>query len=113
MIVRYTGEKDGWFTPQKEYDVLEILIVEMKLIEFRVIGNDGRTPVCVDAGQFIIIDGSIPSNWHIQKGDGFYEFSPLKWQGLGFWEQFFDGEPDAIKVFNEELEKIKMTAKHK
>ena len=37
---------------------------------------------------------------------GCISFSPEAWSKAGFWEQFFDREPEAVAVFEEERAKI-------
>jgi hypothetical protein len=31
---------------------------------------------------------------------------PAPWGVVGFWERYFDGDPEAIAIFEEEREKI-------
>jgi hypothetical protein len=53
---------------------------------------------------FMTSDVSIPPNWIVTIGDGGeLEMAPARWTRSGFWESFYDGDPEAGSAFAEEL----------
>lgn len=101
-----TGEiqqRSAWLTIGKEYHVLSLFIDERRLLFARIIGDDGNTPGIYDMSQFEILDATIPSNWAANSESNIVlRLGPEKWQSQGFWNLFFDGDPHARKVFEEE-----------
>ena len=52
---------------------------------------------------FEIIDDRMPPNWVIKKDrNGAYQISTRAWLQPGFWEKFFDRDPESVAVFKEE-----------
>lgn len=93
-----------WLTIEKEYIVLAIEISPNKKILYRLIGdNSDKAPGLYDSKQFEIISGKLPSNWCIsQINQGALDIGPVSWQPLGFWEDCYDGEPDALEIYKHE-----------
>ena len=111
MKVRCVNLKDklpdsAWLTEGKEYVVLSIFIDQRKKLLFRLIGDDGRIPAIYDSQLFSIISSNIPQNWITKVEEGYMELSPETWSRIGFWEEYFEGESTAKKIFEEEREKI-------
>ncbi|OGO16649.1 MAG: hypothetical protein A2Z14_09820 [Chloroflexi bacterium RBG_16_48_8] len=106
-----TGEekpRDTWLTIGKAYHVLSITATPERGINFRIISDDGRTPILADSRQFRVISGKIPSCWVANLAEnGFIELAPRKWIRSGFWEDFFNGMQEALNDFEEERDKIK------
>ncbi|MBE0367050.1 hypothetical protein PAUR_a0347 [Pseudoalteromonas aurantia 208] len=55
------------------------------------------------ADQFEMISNVLPLNWVVSyDADSYFELAPKSWITPGFWEAYFDGEPEAIQLFNTE-----------
>jgi hypothetical protein len=96
-----------WLTPHKEYLLLAILAQPDRNVLFRILSDDGRTPILADASLFAAPIQAVPDTWAgaVREG-GVVEVGPRRWLELGFWERFFDGDPDAVRVFREEVESL-------
>jgi len=73
---------------------------------YRIIGDDGFTPALYESHLFIPISSAIPHNWVINFDGDIFQLSPLPWLTSGFWEQYFDGDHEARKIFSEETKII-------
>jgi len=102
-------KNSSWLTVSKEYHVLSINIQYGSSVKFQVISDNG-TPAFHNANQFKIVSDLIPDNWVVDfDSDGFLKFEPKEWKASEFWEQYFDGEPEAVQLFNfvkEELQSL-------
>lgn len=85
-----------------EYDVLSILVESGRGAKFRIRTDDG-TPALFDAAMFAAAADKIPRNWvmSVREG-GLVSFGPARWLQPGFWERYFDGDPEAVAVFKSE-----------
>jgi len=100
-------EKNSWLTVGKVYQVLSVFIVDGGSIEYRLMADDGETPGMYKADQFKVVSDVLPPNWVINhEPDSFFEFAPKAWTKPGFWEDYFDGAPEAVELFNSEKESI-------
>jgi len=96
-------EGDRWLTIGREYDVLCVSFSADNHVSFRLIGNDKHTPALFGGELFDVTDQSIPKNWVVcKKGEREYTFGPRTWSEVGYWERFFDGDPEAQTVFGQE-----------
>lgn len=99
--------ESAWLTIGKEYYVLSIFIESSNQVLFRLISDDGYTPTLNHAIQFKITDERLSSNWIVHYEQGLYlELTPKSWASPGFWEDYFDGDPLAVKKFETEKEII-------
>jgi hypothetical protein len=110
LINPMTGEekrRDSWLTVGKVYCVLSVTVTLKQGINFRIISDDEQTPILADSRQFKIISNDIPRGWIVNlPKDNFIELAPQKWTRLGFWEEFFNGEQEALNDFEEEKSKM-------
>jgi hypothetical protein len=88
-----------WLHAGKVYDVLS---VEGRG-KYRIESEQSGTPALFDSAIFEVVDGSRPSNW-VAYGENLL---PERWAARGFWEAFFDGEPEALRIYREERQLIK------
>jgi hypothetical protein len=95
---------DPWLTLNKEYQVISVELRPSGVAKLRIIADDNRTPILVDSSLFAASYEPLPVNWvcTIREG-GTVEFEPKSWAKLDFWERYFDGDPAATAVFDEEL----------
>ena len=96
MIVRpLRAEPDHpALTPGRDYAVVGI-----EADAFRVIDDQGE-PVLYDAVLFEVVDASVPPHWMDTRGaDGERYAYPAALHRPGFFEDYFDGQPQAVAVF--------------
>jgi hypothetical protein len=86
----------------EEYVVIEVVASPRRDIKLRLYPTEGA-PGLWASEMFETTDESIPSNWTAAvSGAGFLSVRPARWRS-GFWEQYFDDEPEAVAIFEEEL----------
>ncbi len=96
--------KGGWLSLHREYDILAILALPGRSIKFRVLSDDGRTPMLADSDLFLAAGQPLPKSWVCSvTEDGVVELGPKDWLQPGFWERFFDHDPEAVKSFRNEI----------
>jgi hypothetical protein len=50
----------------------------------------------IDSDCFLTVEGSVPPSWTTRIGaGGALELAPTTWHAEGFWELYYDGDPDA------------------
>jgi len=98
---------DPWLTLNKEYQVISVELRPRGVAKLRIIADDHRTPILVDSSLFAANGEPLPTNWvcTIREG-GTVEFEPQSWAELDFWERYFDRDPVAMTVFEEELRRM-------
>jgi len=65
------------------------------------------TPALFQPEIFEIVSSLVPETWIVASGSpGHLEFAPAAWTAPGFWESYFDGDPEAVRCFHEERDKI-------
>jgi hypothetical protein len=82
----------------KEYVVLELSATTGLQLEVRI--NDA-TDTCSlwSIDLFEVTIPSLPSNWIIKVDEQRLKLCPSAWDRLGFWEDYFNGNRDAIFQF--------------
>jgi hypothetical protein len=113
MRVRYAPTTDDKPVPLLKkgtiYDVLEIHVGNDDVV-YRILTEDKpQTPTLHSAMLFEIVSNRIPSSWVVSMGRarGFYiEMAPARWTGPGFWEDYFNQDPKAEKIFEQERQKM-------
>jgi len=105
MQVRLREEaEDRWLEPGAVYVVLGIYGSQEGL-GYRLLGaTEPETPAIHPAGLFEVVDPLVSPRWQIEvPGDGgSFSFEPEAWTREGFWTDFFDGDPAARQIFDEE-----------
>lgn len=87
----------------REYDVLEIHFEPSQGVLLRFIGDDRFTAALFSGELFEITSQEIPHTWVVAKNKlGGYTLGPRPWLAPGFWERYFDREPEAVRTFEEE-----------
>lgn len=100
-------DSSPWATLDAEYVVLALEATPGGGIQLRIIGDDGPTPVLFQSEMFMTLSSAIPSNWVASIGEGGeFNLAPAKWLRPGFWEDYFNGDPEAVSDFEEEKSKI-------
>lgn len=100
-------QTSAWVTLDAEYVVLAIQATPDGRVQLRIVSDDGTTPVLFESEMFMTVSTDIPSNWVASIGErGFVDIAPAKWLRPGFWDDYFDRDPQAIADFEEEKSKI-------
>jgi hypothetical protein len=102
-----TPSRSPWLTVGKEYTVLSVYFdVHGRWLLLLMGDNEpglGLFPFC----HFSVVDSSLPSNWvALWHTDGTFELTPVPWAKSGYWERYFDGDPESVSLFDEERRKI-------
>ena len=87
-----------WITQGNVYPVLGIDS------EFYRIIDDQKEPILYRKENFDIVDSVIPDHW-VKKEypDGDYYIDPPEFSEPGFYEDYFDGRPQAVKIYERYL----------
>lgn len=114
VCIRLAGSADesasaggSWLTLDREYSVLSVAATPGGPVELQVLSDDERTPGWFNSAMFLVVDASFPPNWTMAiDEDGALEMTPARWAAPGFWGSFFDGEPTARRIYEEELPQL-------
>ena len=94
----------AWVKVDAEYLVLSVFAVPGGRVQVQILTEDGQSAGWFDAAMFMTSDASVPPNWIVNIRDGGeLELTPARWAAPGFWESFYDGDPQARSAFAEEL----------
>jgi len=97
-------ESSSSLTVGKEYVVLSVHVEDGYSTKFQILRDDG-TPSFHIANQFEVISSKIPDTWQIDFVlNSHLSLEPKAWSRLGFWDDYFDGDPEAEAIFDEEKE---------
>jgi hypothetical protein len=95
-----------WLRIGQVYTVLEVDASERRFAVRLDLGNEA--PGLWDSEMFETTDPAIPSVWVAQFGvGGSLRLAPPRWLEPGFWESYFENEPDAVAVFDEDRRRIR------
>ncbi|MFB6656306.1 hypothetical protein ACFCWW_30950 [Streptomyces microflavus] len=92
-------------TEGHEYPVLEVSTPFKRATTFRVefIEAGLRQSGLFDSRIFTVTSNSLPPNWkYFQLESGSISLCPEPWNASGFWEAYYEGDPHALKVYEEE-----------
>jgi hypothetical protein len=112
MIVRIKlgmpadASKCQWLDRDRDHVVLSIERVSQTAMGYRIMSRINRAPMVFDACVFDIVDPSRPASWVPTETEAGVEWSPQPWNEPGFWERAFDGDPEALKIYEQERDKI-------
>ncbi len=96
MIVKLRRKTPRYpdLTPDQPY-----VVIGIEGDEFRLLNDSGR-PYLYPPSLFHVTDQTEPSDWVSEMGeDGERYAYPTPLNEPGFFEDFFDGKPDAVKTF--------------
>lgn len=107
MIVQLQEKHSRYpdLTPRKPYAVIGIEADDYRLL------NDRGEPYLYPSGFFSTIDPTRPEDWIVEHGDDAEEYAyPPLLSRVGFFEDYFDGDPSAHAIFwqtlNAELARV-------
>jgi len=85
----------------------DYVVIGLDESDFRIIDESGE--ICLyPKSYFLDVDFTPPSDWIlISYGEGSYSFQAPEFSAKGFYENFEDGEGEAIKTFEKFKQKLK------
>lgn len=99
----------GWLRAGREYEVLAVEAASPRGSGslYRIQSEDNETPALFEAELFVLSDAAIPSNWIVvQEPQTPIQLMPASWAEPGYWERFFDGDPQARTDYEAAVRKI-------
>lgn len=100
ILNQVTGAEESrspWLELDGEYEVLEIYSSPGRATKVRIVSSDSATPALFDSSMFMTVDNSIPQSWVASVAEaGELRIGPASWMRKGFWEDFFDRDPQAV-----------------
>lgn len=97
----------SWLTIGKVYDVLTIEFERQGQWLIRLIGAGKSGAALFPIDSFDVVSSEVSPSWVASwNSDGFFQLAPEKWTQPGFWEQFYDREPEALALFDEEVARL-------
>jgi|CZKU01.1.fsa_nt_gi hypothetical protein len=98
-------DRSAWAKIGGIYHVLSLWI-EPGQTGLRLIGEE-PTPTLFEPEMFEVVSSIIPDTWVITSPKpGCLSLAPAAWNTPGFWERYFDREPDAVACFEQCRAKI-------
>jgi hypothetical protein len=95
----------SWLTLGAEYFVTSLLAYPDRRTQLHILTDDGLG--WSDSRCFVTVDGSIPEGWEARINDeGTLKLAPSSWFVPGLWEDYYDGDPEAARIVDEELRKM-------
>jgi hypothetical protein len=102
-----TRQRNGWLTIGKEYVVLAIEAAPGREVNLQFVGDDGSVPAIRSSVQFVTTSSTLPSNWQVEvRQGGYLRLAPASWLRSGFWDDYFDRQPDAVAEFDAQRRRI-------
>ncbi len=93
-------ERSSWVELGRVYHVLAFE-TELASSWLRLVGEE-PTPALFQPEMFEVVSSVIPSAWVVTSPKpGCLSLEPEPWSRPGFWESFFDAEPEAVARFEE------------
>jgi len=100
-------QRSGWLTLGKIYHVLEVVHDVHGKWLFRLVGDDVNGVALFRSVQFEIVSARVADVWIVKWNDsGGFKLTTQAWSQPGFWERFYDRDPEAEKIFEEDKTKI-------
>src|SRR6266852_8318959 len=105
IIDKLAGElqtTSHWLTIGKRYTVLAVGNNGENGLLFRVMSDDGLTPVVANWREFKLVSSRLASTWIASLDEnGNLMLAPKTWTRPGFWEDYFDRDPEAMRQFEQ------------
>jgi hypothetical protein len=99
--------ESSWLTIGTIYHVLEVIQGVDRRWLVRLVGDGPNGLALFQLEQFDVVTHDMPDTWTIGwLDDGSFKLSPTAWRSPGFWERYYDREPNAIRSFEDEKRKI-------
>ena len=96
MIIKLRARDPSYpdLTPDQPY-----LVLGIEADDFRILNDLGR-PYLYPRALFSVIDSREPEDWVSELGEDKERYAyPPQFNSSGFFEDFFDGSPEAVTIF--------------
>lgn len=91
----------SWAAIGDVYHVLGI-VFDGSAVRLRIVGRE-KVPALFELSMFDVVTGIIPNRWTVSSSTrGVLIVGPLAWSVEGFWERYFDGDAEAVELFEKE-----------
>lgn len=103
---RRPADNSAWLTLDRVYHVMGIHTCPDGKRDYLIIAND-RDPGFAAMGyhpaeSFEVLTHVTPPNWSVTRSDGEEYVFPAAWLEPGFFDAFYDRDPDAYAIFERE-----------
>lgn len=96
----------GWLRLGEDYEVLAVEHLPGGVVAYRLATKQG-TPALFEADLFSVTDPRVDEAWVVQYSNpGEIDLVPEPWSEPGFWEDFFDGHPEAVARYQQVLRRM-------
>lgn len=96
-----------WVSVDRDYPVLAVGADFGGRVQLLLLADDGTSLGWFDSKCFLTVDTRLPPSWSARIGEGGgLELAPPAWLADGFWERYYDGEPNAVASVKQELAAI-------
>ncbi len=96
-----------WLIIGRTYNVLSLVKDNYEHWYVRLMGEGENGVALFSLDLFEILDRKMPPTWvPVWHSGGAFELTPEPWSKSGFWEAFYDLDPEIRKVFELERDKI-------
>lgn len=100
-------ERSSWLTLGKVYHVLEVVQDAGNRWLLRLVGDGKNGTALFNLEQFEIASAKIPDNWVVVwNAKGAFSLTTEAWSEPGFWEAYYDGDPSALRKFEDNKKQI-------
>lgn len=107
MVAPAVEAESSWVAVHSVYPVLALLAKSDGRVQLLITTDEPHSYGWFDALYFRTVDESMPANWiaRVHPG-GLLEIAPSAWMEVGFWESYYDADPEAERVLKRELNVI-------
>jgi len=99
--LRNNEDQDSWFKAENEYIVLEFYFSSNKEAQIRVTSEQPTLPI-EPLNKFSLI-GEVDDAWKVSSDQHGTDIQPHEFSAPGFWEKFFNDDPDCVQTVHEFL----------
>ena len=99
--LRNSEDQNSWFQAETEYIVLEFYFWLNKEAQIRLTSEEPTLPL-QPLNKFSLI-GEIDETWKVSSDQNGTDIQPHEFSVPGFWEKFFDDDPQCIQAVHEFL----------
>lgn len=99
-------DQSAWLTIGKIYTVFGVYLDAGSKWRLRLVGDEPNGLAVFWLEEFEIVSAGIPDSWTVSWENGNFRLGPAIWNQPGFWERYYDGNPNAVRIFEEERMKI-------
>lgn len=107
MKVKFIGQE----TSYKDLTVGQVYrVIGLEADDYRLVNDVGR-PYLYSPELFEIVDAAEPDDWQMEYGaEGERYAYPPALNRVGFFEDYFDGDEEAIAVFQQHLRQVALVS---